>query len=83
MDIEARGVQPVPVLSEAPQVLQDMDPSVLRGPIQHPLALDLHLLQLDLLLWELSERLLWTHTGSEPEPGFSQSQHSLSSIKPG
>lgn len=43
-----------PGLSQALHVPEDVHSSLLRGPLQHPLALHLCLVQLQLLLWELT-----------------------------
>jgi len=58
VQVETRGVQGQPGLPQALHVPLDVDPPLLGGPVQHRLALDLQLLQLQLLLRELPQSAL-------------------------
>ncbi len=60
VEIETHVVQCQPGLSKALYVSQNVDLSLCGSLLQNPLTLDLHLLQLQLLLWKLSQRSLWT-----------------------
>lgn len=65
MQIETDGVELRPGLPQTLQVLQTVDLSIPRGLLQDPLTLDLHLLQLKLFLWKLSQSSLMTNNTAE------------------